>query len=165
MTFMHIVSAFQAQKLSSSLPAVPQGCLSLETVQCINEAYDRVKSRGAEYRVPRMILHKIDDITTDLNLRGSLDSSFMGHVYATADLAGFVQMMVNAGNKDAIESLKALWTGKQLRRKKAKKDGLDEEERTDGKSTEEEDSIQSLFPNWGKHMKRSISNIPSECRC
>jgi hypothetical protein len=156
MGFMHTVSAFHAQKLTS-FPTPLQGCLSLEAVECINDSYDRIKARGAEYRVPRMILHKIDDITTDLNLRGSLDSSFMGHVYATADLAGFVQMMVNAGNKDVVESLKALWTGKQPRRKKAKKDGLDEEERTDGRSSEEEDSIQGLFPNWGKHMKGSVS--------
>jgi hypothetical protein len=77
-------------------------------------------------------------------------------VYAMADLAGFVQMMVGAGHRDAVESLKALWTGKAPRRKK-KKDGLavdeEEKERTDGKSTEEEDGGASIFPNWGKHMK------------
>ena len=154
---MHTVSALQAQKLSQPFPTPSPGCLSLAAVECINDAYNRSKARGPEYRVPRMILHKIDDITTDLNLRGSVDSSFIGHVYATADLAGFVQMMVNAGSKDGVESLKALWTGKPLRRKKARRDGLDEDERTDGKSTEDEDSVQSLFPNWGKHMKRSVS--------
>lgn len=148
---MQAISAFQAQKLSPPFISPSPGCLSLEAVESINQAYDRVKSRGAEYRVPRMILHKIDDIKTDLNLR---DSSFMGHVYPTADLAGFVQMMVNAGSKDAVETLKALWTGKLRRRKKAKKDGLDEDSRTDGRTSEDEDSVQSIFPNWGRrHMK------------
>ena len=153
MGFMQTVSALQTQRLSPTFTTPLLGCLTLEAVESINQACDRIKARGTEYRVPRMILHKIDDITTDLNLRGSLDSSFMGHVYPTADLAGFVQMMVNAGSRDAVESLKSLWTGKLRRRKKAKKDGLDEDERTDGKTSEEEDSVQSIFPNWGKHMK------------
>ncbi|KAF8463766.1 hypothetical protein JB92DRAFT_3150290 [Gautieria morchelliformis] len=153
MAFMHTVSAFQSQKLSPAFTTPSPGCLSLEAVQAINEVYDRVKARGPEYRVPRMILHKIDDITSELNLRGLQDPSYMGHVYPMADLAGFVQIMVNAGNRDAVESLKALWSGRPPRRKKTKKDGLDEDERTDGKTSEEDDSLQSIFPNWGKHMK------------
>ncbi|KAF8592329.1 hypothetical protein K439DRAFT_1655872 [Ramaria rubella] len=155
MGFMHTVSALHSHKVTSPFVAASSGCLSLDGVMCINEAYERTKSRGTEYRVPRLILSKIDDITTDLNLRGSMEPSFNGHIYPTADLTGFVHMILGTGSKDSIESLKALWTGKLPRRKKSKKDGGEEEERerTDGKSTEDEDSLQSIFPSWGKHMK------------
>lgn len=151
---MQTVSAFQAQaqKLSHLFTAPLQGCLSLQTVEAINDAYDRLKSKGSEYRVARMIVNKIDDLTADLNLRGSADQTIGGHIYATADLATFVQMMCKMGTKDAVESLKNLWTGKSSRRKKTR-NGIDEEERekTDGKSTDDEDS--GLFPSWGKQLK------------
>lgn len=112
--------------------------------------YDRSKSKGSEYRVPRLILNKLDDITTDLNFRP--DSSLTTSVYATADLATFVQMVVGAGPKDVVGSLKALWTGK-ARRRKMKRDGVDDE-MSDGKSSDEDESAQSIFPSWGRHMKK-----------
>jgi len=152
---MQTVSTFQAQRPPTNFVLPLPGCLSLTTVERTNDAYARSKTRGSDSRVSRMILSKIDGVATDLNLRGSADATFAGHVYATADLAGFVGMMVSAGHRDVVDSLKGLWTGKSPRRKKGKKDGIDEEERdrTDGKSTDDEDSVQSLFPSWGKHMK------------
>ena len=152
--FMHTIMALPAQKLAPPGAAASPGYLTLETIRSINAAYDRAK---AEYRVPRMILNKLDDITTDLNLRRSVDASFAtAQVYGTADLAGFVHAIVGAGGKDTVQSLKALWTGKP-RRKKARKDGAalddDERERTDGRSTEDDDGGASIFPNWGRHMK------------
>lgn len=151
--FMHAVTALHLQHLSPPGTNTSSGFLTLDTVEYINETFEK---RAPDYRVPRMILGKLDEITTELNLRGPVDPYATGHVYATADLAGFVQMMLGASNRDAVESLKALWTGKlpHPQRKKARKDGADEDERgTDGKSTEEEDASQSIFQSWPKHMK------------
>ncbi|GJJ07467.1 hypothetical protein Clacol_001669 [Clathrus columnatus] len=144
-SFMQTVMTVKAQK------AQPQASpfLSLEIIEAINNMYDRSKSKGSEYRVPRIILNKLDDITTDLNLRH--DSSFSTPIYATADLANFVGIIVGAGPKDTVGSLKALWTGKSKRRK-AKKDGIDDEV-SDGKSSDDDEITPSIFPNWGKHMK------------
>ena len=99
-------------------------------------------------------MSKIDGMTTELNLRGSADSTLAGHVYPTSDLTAFVGMMVNMGAKDVVEILKALWTMKSARKKRTRL-GFDfdeeEKEKTDGKSTEDDES--RLFPSWGRHMK------------
>ncbi|KIJ56680.1 hypothetical protein M422DRAFT_22838 [Sphaerobolus stellatus SS14] len=151
--FMHTVAAFntQAQKIQPKFSPTNPSWLCSESVKFINDSYDRSKARGSEYSVHRMLLSKFDGITTDLNLRSG-DSTFTGHVYPTSDLAAFVQMMINAGSKDVVESLKALWTGKTNRRKKTK-GGIDEEDRdkTDGKTTDDDEV--GIFPSWGRHMK------------
>lgn len=147
--FLQAVNVVRSQKaVSHAFPNSP--FLSLEVIEMINNLYDRSKSKGSEYRVPRIILNKLDDITTDLNFRP--DASFTTSVYPTADLVAFVRMVINSGPKDTVGSLKALWTGKSKQRK-TKKDGL-EAEVSDGKSSDDDESTPGIFPSWGKHMKK-----------
>ncbi|THH06359.1 hypothetical protein EW146_g9636, partial [Bondarzewia mesenterica] len=173
--FVQVLNHMQSCRALAACPAIPSPpYFTYDVVRAIETAYS--KFRQSEWNKPhRVLLSKLDDFTTDLRTSTAtpdgggppaLGGSASHTIEATTDLNRFV-LVVLAGGKESIGSLRYLWTGRlaQLEEKRREKVGSDAErereeeknERTDGKSTEDEGEfkgwksgrrVQKKFESW-----------------
>lgn len=103
--FLRAVSAFQDSRLFSSSSSTTQLFLTDDVLNAIDTAYS--KSRTTEpYKVHRVLLNKLDDLTTDLRT-----SSGPTTINPT-DVDQFVFFAETKAVKDGVPSLKYLWNGR-----------------------------------------------------
>ncbi|KAA1466389.1 hypothetical protein DENSPDRAFT_831206 [Dentipellis sp. KUC8613] len=137
--------------------------VTLELLETVNAAYEKFR-QSESYKVHRVLLNKLDDLTTDLRTASPLGNSSSQIPEPTTDLGLLVKIILSHG-KEATASLRYLWTGRPLllaRRRRerlglaAVSDAEDEErERTDGKSTEDEADLNR----WSsKRVQRKIES-------
>jgi len=102
--FLGAISAFQDSRLFSSSSSVNHLFLTEDVLNAIDTAYS--KSRTTEpYKVHRVLLNKLDDLTTDL--RTSVPSNIN-----PTDIDQFVFFAETKAAKDGVPSLKHLWSGR-----------------------------------------------------
>jgi hypothetical protein len=102
--FLRAISAFQDSRLFTSSSPVNQLFLTEDVLNAIDTAYS--KSRTTEpYKVHRVLLNKLDDLTTDL--RTSVSSNIN-----STDIDQFVLFAETKAVKDGVPSLKHLWSGR-----------------------------------------------------
>ncbi|KZS97577.1 hypothetical protein SISNIDRAFT_546672 [Sistotremastrum niveocremeum HHB9708] len=96
------------QPSASSSHHLP-GYLTLSTLRLIDAAYQKVKPSETYYKVHRVIMHKLDDLSRDFR-----SGSPAVPIYATSDLATLVNIVIgdSKGAVDGAASIKALWLGK-----------------------------------------------------
>jgi hypothetical protein len=139
--------------------------LTDDVLNAIDTAYS--KSRTTEpYKVHRVLLNKLDDLTTDLRT-----SSGPKHINPT-DIDQFVVFAETKAVKDGVSSLKYLWSGRadlltNKRKDRPWSDGEDDNGRDrEGKEkTDKTDEISAGDDNdlsraWsGKRVQRKIESL------
>jgi len=160
-SLLRAVSAFQDPRVSSS--SSPTTFLIDDILDAIDAAYS--KSRTTEpYKVHRVLLNKLDDLTTDLRT-----SSHPKHINPT-DIDQFVLFAETKAVKDGVPSLKYLWSGRaeMLAAKKERpwSDG-EEDDGRDREGKEKSVKIEELLAGdeadlsraWGgKRVQRKIGS-------
>ena len=161
-SLLRAVSAFQDPRLSSSSP--PTTFLTDNILNAIDNAYS--KSRTTEpYKVHRVLLNKLDDLTTDLRT-----SSRPKHVIPT-DIDQFILSAETKAVKDSVPSLKYLWSGRAemlvaKRKQRPWSDG-EEDDGRDREGKERSEKIEELLAGdeadlsraWsGKRVQRKIES-------
>ena len=102
--FLRAVSAFQDSRLFNSSSTTTQPYLTDDVLNAIDAAYS--KSRTTEpYKVHRVLLNKLDDLTTDLRTSGPT-------TFNPADIDQFSRFAETKAGKDGVHSLKYLWSGR-----------------------------------------------------
>ncbi|KAN0127457.1 hypothetical protein V8E53_010861 [Lactarius tabidus] len=156
--FLRAVSAFQDSRLcSSSLTTQP--FLTDDILNVIDGAYS--KSRTTEpYKVHRVLLNKLDDLTTDLRTSSGPTN------FNLADIDQFIHFAETKAAKDGLHSLKYLWGGQAdmlalKRKERVWSDGEDDGGR-DRDKTERMDDLSTGDENeraWrGKRVQRKIES-------
>lgn len=163
--FVQVLYSLHTSRLFSSFPPPPSPAyFTYEAVRLIDRAYGKYRQSEA-YKPHRVLLNKLDDLTTDLRTSASSGGGGGGgdagraagamggghansHAHtaeATSDLSAFVRLVVAAGGKEGAASLRYLWTGRlvQLVEKRREKVGSDgewdwERERERGRDKERE---------------------------
>ena len=162
--FLGAVSAFLDSRLFSSSSPTTQVFLTDDVLNAIDTAYS--KSRTTEpYKVHRVLLNKLDDLTTDLRT-----SSGPTNINPT-DIDQFVFFTETKAVKDGVPSLKYLWSGRaemlaNKRKDRLWSDGEDDNGRDrEGKEkTEKTDELSAGDENdmpraWsGKRVQRKIES-------
>lgn len=161
---------------SITLPTASTTYLDVPLLRKIDVSYEKARS-SETYKVHRVILNKLDDITTATTSAissggvGANVSAFnMDCTDTTADLPAFVKKISNTHSKDMASSLKSVWTGRveQLAKKRRQilyaddEEGRDqskcrEETRSDGRSTDDEGDISGRLQ-WSKSVHRKIES-------
>lgn len=150
--------------------------LSRPVIEAISHSYEKARQSDS-YKVHRVLLNKLDDLTTDIR---SAASGGDGHLSGdaggwamnpTLDMALFVRGVVSGDKKEGITSLRLLWTGRvsvlQERRRppepvmtneRSKKDSIGSEgdEKTDGRSSDS-DGEKFTAP-WGGRVQKKIES-------
>jgi hypothetical protein len=162
--FLVAVSAFQGPRVSGSPSSIIQPFLTDDVLKAIKTAYS--KSRTTEpYKVHRVLLNKLDDLTTDLRT-----SSGPININPT-DIDQFIHFAENKAMKDGVPCLKYLWSGRAEIIAMKRKDWLwsDEEEDNgrDREGREKSDKTDELSAGdendpvraWsGKRVQRKIES-------
>jgi hypothetical protein len=161
-SLLRAVSAFQDPRVSSS--SSPTTFLTDNILDAIDTAYS--KSRTTEpYKVHRVLLNKLDDLTTDLRT-----SSRPKHINPT-DIDQFVLFAETKAVKDGVPSLKYLWTGRAemlaAKRKERRWSDGEEDDGRDREGKEKSEKIEELSAGdeadlsraWsGKRVQRKIES-------
>ena len=161
--FLGAVSAFLDSRFFSSSSHTTQVFLTDDVLNAIDTAYS--KSRTTEpYKVHRVLLNKLDDLTTDLRT-----SSAPANTHQT-DIDQFVFFAETKAVKDGVPSLKYLWSGRAemlaiKRKDRPWSDGEDDNGRDREKErTEKTDELSAGDENdmhraWrGKRVQRKIES-------
>jgi hypothetical protein len=147
--------------------------LTHSLLQAIDHAYDKSRQSDA-YKVHKVLLNKLDDLTTDLRAVSSTETAdgashlSLDLCAPTVELETLIKAVISAG-KEGAPSVRLLWTGRtsQLERKRKERvlsDGEVEAEDTqrrdkrdrgpDPKSTDEESDTVNGLPWSGRVQKR-----------
>lgn len=161
--FLGAVYAFLDSRLFSSSSHTTQVFLTDDVLNAIDTAHS--KSRTKEpYKVHRVLLNKLDDLTTDLRT-----SSAPKNINPT-DIDQFVFFAETKAAKDGVPSLKYLWTGRAeilaiKRKDRPWSEGDDDNGRDrEGKEREKTDELSAGDENdmpraWrGKRVQRKIES-------
>ena len=164
--FLGAVSAFLDSRLFTSSSPTTQVFLTDDVLNAIDTAYS--KSRTTEpYKVHRVLLNKLDDLTTDLRT-----SSGPTNINPT-DIDQFVSFVETKAIKDGVPSLKYLWSGRAemlaiKRKDRPWSDGEDDtgRDREGKEKTEKTDELSAGDENdrdmsraWsGKRVQRTIES-------
>lgn len=161
--FLGAVYAFLDSRLFSSSSHTTQVFLTNDVLNAIDTAHS--KSRTTEpYKVHRVLLNKLDDLTTDLRT-----SSAPKNINPT-DIDQFVFFAETKAAKDGVPSLKYLWTGRAeilaiKRKDRPWSEGDDDNGRDrEGKEREKTDELSAGDENdmpraWrGKRVQRKIES-------
>lgn len=156
--FLRAVSAFQDSRLCNS-SSTTQPFLTDDILNVIDTAYS--KSRTTEpYKVHRVLLNKLDDLTTDLRTSSGPTN------FNPADIDQFIHFAETKAAKDGLHSLKYLWGGRAdmlalKRKERLWSDGEDDGGR-DREKTERMDELSTGDENeraWrGKRVQRKIES-------
>ncbi|KAH9006999.1 hypothetical protein EDB86DRAFT_2869465 [Lactarius hatsudake] len=157
--FLRAVSAFQDSRLYNSCTTT-QPFLTDDVLNAIDVAYS--KSRTTEpYKVHRVLLNKLDDLTTDLRTSSGPAN------FNPADIDQFIRFAETKAAKDGVHSLKYLWGGRAdmlalKRKERLWSDGEDDGGR-DRERTERMDELSTGDENesraWrGKRVQRKIES-------
>ncbi|KAH9045588.1 hypothetical protein EDB85DRAFT_2270488 [Lactarius pseudohatsudake] len=157
--FLRAVSAFQDSRLCNSCTTT-QPFLTDDVLNAIDVAYS--KSRTTEpYKVHRVLLNKLDDLTTDLRTSSGPTN------FNPADIDQFIRFAETKAAKDGVHSLKYLWGGRAdmlalKRKERLWSDGEDDGGR-DREKTERMDELSTGDENesraWrGKRVQRKIES-------
>lgn len=159
--FLGAVSAFLDSRLFSSSSHTTQVFLTDDVLNAIDTAYS--KSRTTEpYKVHRVLLNKLDDLTTDLRT-----SSVPTNINPT-DIDQFVFFAETKAAKDGVPSLKYLWTGRAeilaIKRKDRPWSDVEDDNGRDREGKEKTDELSAGDENdmpraWrGKRVQRKIES-------
>jgi hypothetical protein len=159
--FLRAVAAFQDSRLFNSSSITTQPFLTDDVLNAIDVAYS--KSRTTEpYKVHRVLLNKLDDLTTDLRTSSGPTN------FNPADIDQFVRFAETKASKDGVHSLKFLWGGRAdmlaSKRKEhlwsdVEDDGGRDREKTEGMdelSTGDENETSRAWR--GKRVQRKIES-------
>ena len=156
--FLRAVSAFQDSRFCNS-SSTTQPFLTDDILNVIDAAYS--KSRTTEpYKVHRVLLNKLDDLTTDLRTSSGPTN------FNPADIDQFIHFAETKAAKDGLHSLKYLWGGRAdmlalKRKERLWSDGEDDGGR-DREKIERMDEVSTGDENeraWrGKRVQRKIES-------
>ncbi|KDQ64523.1 hypothetical protein JAAARDRAFT_187846 [Jaapia argillacea MUCL 33604] len=171
--FLTALSHFQQSRTHTLQPttvvstAPPAPYLTRELLESIDRAYEKGRSSDS-YKVHRVILSKLDDLTMDLSASGS---AAVG-VEPTLDITRFVKCVMGGEKKDGARSLRCLWTGRVgdlLEMKRRGKGGIGSDvekvedgekggdDRPEGKVTDSEGEVFGPML-WSGKVQKKIEN-------
>lgn len=146
----------------AQIRAVPSSRLDIALIKRLDGACDKEKSRSRvvdPFKVHRVLLNKLDDAT---NPNVPEDTQ----IQPTSDLLAFTTKLLHTPKKDTVWSLRELWMGhgEDVKRKRKVLAEAAEEDRTDGKTTEEDTDflglpwrMQKKIENWAGSRAKKLS--------
>jgi len=150
---VHAVNTFlQRSQTSRKGQDEPLFALNVDIVRTIDAAYDRTKQSDA-YKVHRVLLSKIEEYKA-----GAGDT-----LRPTTDLGSFAKSVL-ASERDAPDSLRAMWTGRPREGPLSEEEEpeLEGEVRSDGKTTDDEEEPPTVLP-WARRMETILAYVLIPC--